>query len=222
MQMQLRPDSAPIRFLSRIFDLIILSVLTIVTCALVIPAGAALLALYTVSLKMVRSEDHRIVRSFFRALRENLVSSVPVAVLLYADGMLILFLFRVLWAEDLLLAPPVFILLWIFAVLLTALLSWLVPLMARYENPFPRQLLNAAGLAAANLPITCLVALVNLLPVILVTAFPEIFGYVAAVWTFLATGTGAYVNSFYFRRCFDCISGVPEETEDARDDGEEP
>ena len=206
MRMEWSPDSGPIRFLTRIFDLILLSVLTALLCATVVLSGAALTALYAVALKMVRGEDHRIVRSLFRALRENIVPSVPAAVLLFADGLLVVLLFRVLWAEELLLPPPLFVLLAAFAVLLTALLSYLFPLTARYENTFPRHLRNAAGLALANLPVTCLVTLVNLLPVLVVFGFPGAFGQTAALWAFFGIGAGAYVNAFYLRRVFDRLA----------------
>ena len=203
MRMEWSPDSGPIRFLTRVFDLILLSVLTALLCATVVLAGAALTALYAVTLKMVRGEDRGIVRSLFRALRENIVPSAPAAVLLLADGLLAVLLFRALWAEEMLLSPTLFVLLSIAAVLLTALLSYLFPLIARYENTFPQHLRNAAGLALASLPVTCLVTLVNLLPLLLVFLFPDTFGQVAALWTFFGIGAGAYANSFYLRRVFD-------------------
>ncbi len=207
MKLELQPDSGPIRFLTRIFDLIMLSVLTLMLCATVVLAGAALTALYAVTLKMVRGEDHRIVRSLFRAVRDNLVSSVPVSVLLFADALLMILLFQALWADELLFPPTVFVALCVVAVLLTVLLSYLIPLTARFDNRMSRHLLNAGSLALANLPVTCLITLVNLLPPLLVIVFPQLLGNVVALWAFVGIGGGAYLNSFYLRRIFDRISG---------------
>ena len=88
------------------------------------------------------------------------------------------------------------------AMLLTALLSWLFPLLARFENTFPRHLSNAVLLAVANLPVTFLITLVNLLPLLLALALPQLLGYLAAFWTFIGLAAGAYLNSFYLNRVF--------------------
>ena len=58
------------RFLAKVFDCGILSVLWIVCSIPVFTMGAATIAMYTVTLKMVKNEEGAIVRSFFKAFRE--------------------------------------------------------------------------------------------------------------------------------------------------------
>ena len=89
------------------------------------------------------------------------------------------------------------------ALLLTAVLSWLFPLLAGFDNTFPHHLVNAAKLALANLPVTCLMTLVNLLPLLLALLFPALLGQFAAFWLLIGLAAGAFANSFYLSRIFD-------------------
>ncbi len=151
---------------------------------------------------MLRGETNTPVKDFFRSIRNNFIPSFPATILLFADVTLIAFLLTVLFAEELLISPTLFIALSILNLLLSALLSWLFPLLAQFENTFPRHLGNAARLAVANLPVTFLVTLVNLLPLLLVLVLPQLLGYLVAFWTFIGLAAGAYLNSFYLNRAF--------------------
>lgn len=203
-----RPDSRLIRFLTRVCDLLFLNIALVLSCCTVVLSGAAVTALYSVTLKMVREEDDDTpVKSFLRTLRENFVPSSFAAVLLLADVTLLAVLRAVLYADTLLIPPAAFVLLSIAAVFLTALLSYLFPLLARYENTFLKHLGNAAKLAVANLPVTILVTAVNLLPLLLVLLIPAALGVVFAFWFLFGFAAGAWVNSFYLNRIFESREG---------------
>lgn len=203
----IRPDSRPIRFLTKLCDLIILNLIFLLTGATVVFSGTGLTALYSVTLKMVRGKEYVPLRGFLRAARKNFIPSVPATLLLFLDGMLTAYLCHVLYADDLLIPPELFILLAMAAILLTAVLSWLFPLLAGFENTFPRHLANAARLALANLPVTCLATLINLLPLALALLFPALLGQLAAFWMLVGLAAGAFVNSFYLARIFDGKGG---------------
>ncbi len=200
--MTFRLDSWPIRFLTRVCDLFLLNFAFLVACATIVCSGTAVTALYSVTLNMLRGETNTPVKDFFRSIRNNFIPSFPATILLFADVTLIAFLLTVLFAEELLISPTLFIALSILNLLLSALLSWLFPLLAQFENTFPRHLSNAARLAVANLPVTFLVTLVNLLPLLLVLVLPQLLGYLVAFWTFIGLAAGAYLNSFYLNRAF--------------------
>lgn len=151
---------------------------------------------------MFRGTEDSPGKSFLRALRGNFIPSVPSTLLLLADVTMIAVLRRVLYAETLLLSPTVFVFLTIITIFLTALLSYLFPLTARFNNTFVRHLGNAARLAVANLPVTFLITGVNLLPVILPLLLPQLLGIVAAFWLVAGFSAGAWMNSFYLNRIF--------------------
>ncbi len=197
-----QPNSWPIRFLTRVCDLIILNVLTLIFCATVVCSGAAITALYSVTLRMMRKEDGFIVKGFFRAFRSNFIPSVPATILLFVDVLLFAVLYHALYAEVLVFSPNIFVLLSIAAVFLTVLLSYLFPLLARYDNTFLRQLGNAGRLALANLPVSCLLLAVNLLPLLVSLFFPAVCGGMVGFMGLIGAAAGAYVNSFYLNRIF--------------------
>ena len=195
-------DSWLIRFLTRVCDLMILNILLILACVTVVLSGDGVVSLYAVTLRMHRGTEDSPGKSFLRALRGNFIPSVPAALLLFADVALIAALRQILYAEVLVLSPTLFVFFVIAALFLTALLSYLFPLLARFENAFSHHLGNAARMAAANLPVTCLLTAVNLLPVLLPLFFPGLTGVVAAFWLLIGFSAGAYVNSFYLNRIF--------------------
>ncbi|MCI9487691.1 MAG: DUF624 domain-containing protein [Lachnospiraceae bacterium] len=195
-------ESLLIRFLTKVCDVLFLNAVFVVSCATVVFSGTAVTSLYAVALKMIRSEDYEPVKGFLRAARENFLPSFPATILLMADMALIAALHRILYAEVLIISPTVFVFLVIVAFLLTALLSWLFPLTARFENTFVRHLGNAGRLALANLPVSFLLTAVNLLPLLLGVFVPSALGFIAAFWLLFGFALGACLNSFYLNRVF--------------------
>ena len=201
------PDSMLIRFLTKICDLLFLNIMFALSCATVVFSGAAATSLYTVTLKMIRGQDYAPIKDFLRALRENFLPSFPATILLFVDVTLLALLHTALYAETLLMPPALFILLTVIAVFLTALLSWLFPLLARFENTFPNHLSNAARLAVANLPVTFFLTAVNLLPLLLRVLIPASLGVVFAFWMLFGFAAGAWANAFYLNRIFETLQG---------------
>ena len=198
-----QPDSFLIRFLTKTCDLLFLNIMFVLSCVTIVFSGAAVTSLYAVTLKMIRGQDYAPVKDFLRALRENFLPSFPATILLFVDVTLLAILRAALCAETLLMPPTLFVLLAIIAVFLSALLSWLFPLLARFENTFSRHLSNAARLSLANLPVTVLMTTVNLLPLLIGLLFPALLGVVFAFWLLFGFAAGAWINSFYLNRIFE-------------------
>ena len=197
------PDSMLIRFLTKICDLLFLNIMFALSCATVVFSGAAATSLYAVTLKMIRGQDYAPIKDFLRALRENFLPSFPATILLFVDVTLLAVLRAALYAETLLMSPTLFVLLAIITILLSALLAWLFPLLARFENTFSHHLSNAIRLSLANLPVTVLMTTVNLLPLLIGLLFPALLGVVFAFWLLFGFAAGAWINSFYLNRIFE-------------------
>ena len=202
-----QPDSFLIRFLTKVCDLLFLNIMFVLSCATVVFSGAAVTSLYAMMLKMMRGRDCAPLKDFLRALRENFLPSFPATILLFVDVTLLALLHTALYAETLLMPPALFILLTVIAVFLTALLSWLFPLLARFENTFPNHLSNAARLAVANLPVTFFLTAVNLLSLLLRVLIPASLGVVFAFWMLFGFAAGAWANAFYLNRIFETLQG---------------
>ena len=197
------PDNGLIRFLTKVCDLIFLNVVFVLMCCTVVCLGAAVTALYRTTLELQRERDCTPVRDFLRNLRRCFTASTPAAVLLLADITLLAVLCRALYAETLLFSPELFVLLCMGAIALTAVLSYLFPLLACFENTFSRHLRNAGRLALANLPVTFFVTAVNLSPVLVFLFLPRFTGQLLAVWFVIGAAAAAWVNLFYLRGIFE-------------------
>ena len=203
MEKLFHPENPVIIFLGRVCDLMLLSVLFTLSCSTIVLAGAAVTALYSMTLKMERGEEGETAKGFFRALFGSFLQSVPGSVLLFLDTALLMLMRSSPSGDISAFLSYAFALLSIAAILLTAWLGWLFPLQARFENSFRRHSKNAAILALSNLPVTCLLTLINLLPFISLLIFPGSLGELIAFWVIFGFGGVAYVNSFYLRRTFD-------------------
>ncbi len=71
----LNSESAVMRFLGKIADLVWLNILTMICCLPVITAGASMCAMYSVALKIRRNEEGSIHRDFFGAFKENIMQA---------------------------------------------------------------------------------------------------------------------------------------------------
>ncbi|MGN0362285.1 MAG: YesL family protein [Bilifractor sp.] len=146
-------DGPVMRGLSRIFDLVLLNLVTLLCALPVVTAGASLCAMHSVLLKMVRNEESYIVRSFFKAFKENFKQATGMwALYLFFGGLIALYwsllksfgnsqmVFRVI------IAALVFLLL--------SHMSYSFVLIARFENTFGQMVRNAFALTVGYLPRT--------------------------------------------------------------------
>lgn len=64
-------DSPVSRFLTKLFDIVWLNILTMICALPIVTAGASFTAMHYVLLHMVRNEEGYIAKSFFRAFKQN-------------------------------------------------------------------------------------------------------------------------------------------------------
>lgn len=186
-----RPDSPLMRFMMLITNLILLNLIWLICCIPVITAGASTVAMYSVLLSYIEGKDDAVLKPFFRALRENFKSATPLWLLTLLVGAVM--------------AAEVFYLsvgsqLWlkvIFGVVLfiySAAVSYLYPLLARYETQGKTALFNSFALSMRHLLSSVCVVVLNALPVVLLVAFTNIFWKTILVWTVMGFSLIAYLN----------------------------
>ena len=74
------------RFMGKIADFFMLTIVWAVCSIPIVTIGASTSALYYVVLKMVKNHEQYIIRSFFRYMKENFVSSTVVWIMVLAMG----------------------------------------------------------------------------------------------------------------------------------------
>lgn len=143
-------ENPVMRALSTTADLIMLNLLTILCCLPVVTIGAALTALNTAAIKIVRGEETAPVKDYFRAFRVNFKKGTVL-------GLIFLLVFAVLIVDYLAAGNAVSILrpvIAAIALLVLMLGQYAFAMLARYENTLRGTLKNALLLSIGYFPRT--------------------------------------------------------------------
>lgn len=133
-------DSAFYKFIVRLWDLIQLNFCWLLCSLPVVTAGASTVAACSVALKMAEDTEGYIVRSFFKAFRENLKGGIPLGLLTMVAVYAVYLDFQFWGATE----SVVFLVMGIVAIFVFVMgLLYAFPLMARYENGFIKTLKNS-------------------------------------------------------------------------------
>ncbi|MGF7144970.1 putative membrane protein YesL [Anaerotaenia torta] len=139
-------DSTLYKFLSRLWDMIKLNFLWLLFSLPVITIGAATVAAYTVTLKMVDDTEGYVGREFIRAFRKNWKQGIPL-------GLACLFCSYIVYLDFELFNKiennPILLLIFgmIAAFVFGIAFLYAFPLSARYENTFFRTLKNSVDIS---------------------------------------------------------------------------
>lgn len=192
-----------IQFLVRVGDLMILNALFILCSLPVVTLGASLTAMHRVTQNMLFEQEEPLLKAFFRAFRQNFRQStlawlveLVVIVSLVCDVLLVMAYF------DGGLAKAMYILVAVLAILVAGVFSYLMPLIARYENGMRQQVNNAVVLAIIKLPKTVLLMLLNLLPVILLLISVPVFVQTLIFWVIIGFAFVSFLTSSILKPVF--------------------
>ena len=207
------PDSPAYRAWSAAADVVILNVLTLVGCLPLVTAGASLTACARVAGEMAADGDPAVMSAWWRSFRLNLRQSLawwlPVLVLVSLSGWEYLLLSGSDMGEGnsgmsgalsgLVLAG---------AVLLVAILIWLLPLVAFFDAPVSRHLSNALRLAVGRLGITVLALVIVAAPAIVLWGLPVARGAVAWFMVLLGPAFQTYLIALLQRSTMVTLSSA--------------
>ena len=93
-------DSRFMQTLTRVTDLIVLNICFLISCIPIVTIGAANAAMYTLCFRMLRDEDNGIVKSYFRAFRDNFKQATLLWLLAAAVGLVVAADITVCWGFD--------------------------------------------------------------------------------------------------------------------------
>lgn len=207
------PDSKLMQAMSRIGDLVILNVLYLLTCVPIVTIGAANTALYTVCFRFGTVREQGVVRSYFRAFRDNFKQGTILWLLVLVCGAaagcntLLFYSMNGVMRYAYLLFAILFVL-----VLLIAALAF--PLLSQFDNDNKTTLKNALLLSVGYLPRSLLVAVLNVFPFGLMIFDFYMFLQASFAWVTLYFATAAYTNTFLLKKVFaPYMTELEEETE---------
>ncbi len=153
----LHPDNPLMRFLSRLFDLIILNLLFIFSCIPVITIGAALSAIYQVLFKIIDKKDPYIFKGYIKAFKENFKQATLLWIFVVLIGISISFATSAInvtadQGYEFLQIPV-----WVLVFIISAVAVYAFPLLSRYQCGIVQLLKNAFVLSITNIPVTVII-----------------------------------------------------------------
>lgn len=207
------PENRLMQVMTRLTDLLIISILWSICSIPLVTVGASTTALYYVTLKMVEEADSSILRSFFRSFWRNLRQGVVLTVLLAG---VCVFLY---WDQSILTrlipdgAGVIQLIFRVLGIVFVLGAGFVFPLLARFENTIFGTLRNAWLLALANLPRAVLLGGMNLVPLLVYLFAPNTFFRILPVWLIFAPGVIAYFGALLLRKPLGIPNNTPEEVD---------
>ena len=143
-------------FFNRLFDILIIGLITIVCCVPVVTIGAAVTANYDVMLRMALKKDSHIIKRYFTAFGKNFLKStamglvclVMIAAMTLAWYMVMGGVLNVSQA----LRTVIMIVTIILSVLVAFVVIYVFPLQARFENGLIKTFQNAFFISIVQVP----------------------------------------------------------------------
>lgn len=173
------PDSAFVRILNGLSDMVVLNLLCIVCSLPVLTAGASIAACCQYSNRILKESDSGVLRGFFGGFRENFKYVTPIwlgvllcGAVLYADNFIMMKM-----AEGIARTISRTAVLAGWIVLLVEAI-YVFPLIIVFENTRRACVKNALRIAARHLPQTALMLVISLSPVWISYLLPGMTGWV--------------------------------------------
>lgn len=190
-------DSPIMRALSRMTDLLILNLLTLVCCIPIVTAGASLTACHYMALKMARHEEAYVVRGFFKSFKQNLKQGTIIWLMLLFVIVILASDLMILNSMEFAYKTPLKVVIMIVGVLVLFTATFVFPTLAKFDNPIMRTIKNAFVISVLQFPKTIVMILLNLIP------FALLFVIQIAPLSFLfGFSVPAFVSAFLYSKFF--------------------
>lgn len=186
------------RLMQRLYSMLILTILFLLSCLPVVTIGAAITAAYGTAYKLIDHEEEVLYQTYFRSFKQSFAS----ATILWLGLLAAIFfaLFNMGWIRTFVLSNTIayygaMLLLTFFLLMLL----YLFPLIARFENTLPATMVNALILSLKHLPYSIIVFLIVGLGTFVLPLFlPQLF----FLWLFIGAGSIIYVTALIFNKIF--------------------
>ena len=196
-------DSPLMNALNKFMNIVILNLCFLLSCLPLVTAGAAMTALYSVHLKMVKDEEVYVFSSYWKAFRGNFKQSTICFLLCMAVGAVFVLDFYVVAGFPGIMASVFKVALTMLLVVYLIVFLYVFPYMARFRDSLRISLKNALLIGGANIAYTITVMLI--IAACFALTFMSVGIMLRALFIWIVGGFSllAYICSFFFRRVFD-------------------
>jgi uncharacterized membrane protein YesL len=202
-------DNGFFTFLSKICDILFLSVIWVLLCIPIITIGPANTALYYATVKVIRRERGYLFREFFKSFRANFKRAAIVGVILTIMFAILSFDLLYSWGSlggDSNMGSIMFGIFVAITFLLMCFSTYVFPVLSRFDMTIKQLIKAACFMSMKHLPYTLLMVLVT------IAAFVGVF--FIPILIFIVPATAAFVNSFLMERVLKKYIPVTEGSEE--------
>ncbi|SEV82800.1 YesL family protein [[Clostridium] fimetarium] len=199
--------------MTRVADFIILDILVMIFSIPIITIGPALSAGYYVALKEVKNQEGYVVKSFIKAFKQNFLQGFIIELITFGAAGLLYFDLSITYkwahsAEQSLFANLLFFVLLGFLVIVFAIVIYIFPMLAKFDNKTIKLIINSMVMAMKHLPQTIIMVIINGYLVYLTFTYPP--------FIIFSIGISLYITAYIMTRIFN-IYTKPKEKEDESD-----
>lgn len=191
-------DSKFIRFGTKLADLMLVNILTIICSLPIITIGASFTAMQYTVLKLSQNDESYVTKNFFNAFKNNFRQSTILWLVYLLIGIMIGIDFYMI-TQKLIETNPFFdITLCIISFLVIFSFNWVFILLSRYENTIIKTIINSFIFVFSHFGGSVIIVCLSLLPTLLVVFFP---GTITII-LLLGISTCAYMQTFCYYKIF--------------------
>lgn len=184
------------RTLGLVWDCIWLTILWAICSIPVVTIGPSTVALYTVTLKLVKSQEGELTKQFFKAFKDNLGQGIIAGLLMLLIGFVLAANIYFYWAQSGSVSKTILLAQVILAYVYLMLLDYIFAVIARFKNTTITLFSIAFVLSFKNFGWTLLMNTATICIILL-----AIFGF--APLFVISAGAIACINSLILGRIFD-------------------
>ena len=195
MKEVLKPDNKIARILTKICDLAVLNIIWLLTSIFLVTIGPSSVALYTVIEKMRSDTEKGIVKTYFKAFRENFKNGMFLSVVFWLFFGVLVFDMYLLHRATGGLSAVMYGGCIALIVLGVMVFIYTFELAAIFENTIKGYFIAAFKLVICNLPLSVLVLVVNICIPAMFFFLPGVISRFAAIILICGGSSVAYVSS---------------------------
>ena len=189
--------------MTKLYDLVAMNLMFLVTSIPIITIGANMTAMYSVNLKMVKNQESYVFKSYWSSFKANFKNSTILWVIYVLIGVFLIADFlvsRQMGGSFLFFRYLIGVVLFIWLMSL----AYVFPLQARFDNDVKTIARNAVLLPIRHLPWTVLILIIDAIPVAGFFFLPGIAGAIFSFVLLLAgfSGTALAASHIFVKKIF--------------------
>ncbi len=214
-------DSPLMNFLAKATDLVLLNLIYLLCCIPIITIGASTTALYA-SINKLQNDEGQPFKQFFITFKQDFKQSTIFFVLFVSLMAFIALDVYIVMMVNFSFSVVFFAAFGLIAVLIFFTSCFFYPLVAMFENTLKSHVLNSLKLSLAKLPISILMAIISLVPLLILVFLPlSFFIQVIIFWITIGFSLTATINHILLKSTFDILKKSIQNDNSDQNDKEE-